>query len=156
VDTANGGTIPTVCFNYAPEAMPNTDADTLSGLTTDTDYWLRVSSNITFDPTGEFWLQLVGSDIVDGVNDEYTLENVRLFPNPVQQTATVELILDESAVTNVEVVNSVGQTVYEQNEGNLSTGTHLINVNMADYSSGIYFVRVSADDKQQILKFVKQ
>ncbi len=157
VDTANGGTIPTVCFNYAPEE-PSPANDTLTGLTPNTDYWIRVSTNITFDPPGPFWLQLVTieNDIIDGVNDEYTLENVRLFPNPVQQTATVELILEESALTNIEVVNSVGQVIFEQNEGNLSTGTHLIDVNMGNYSSGIYFVRVAADDKQQILKFIKQ
>ena len=155
LDTANGGSLTLTCRTYA--VGDGLVSDTINGFPgTPTDYTIRVSTVVTFESPGDFWFQLINEDIMINTDDDFTLENVRLYPNPVTETAQVALVLDEAARTTLEVVNSLGQVVSRQEEGLLISGEHQLDLNTANLHSGVYFLRVTADEKQRVLKFVRQ
>ena len=154
LDTTNGGLINTTCITY--EQGSAFTSTIINGLDINTDYFVRVSTVITYNFPGDFWLQIVSNAGPVGTIDEYTLENVRFYPNPVSQGAQIELSLKESAKVNMEVVNPFGQVVNSQNEGILQPGNNKLELNTVVLSPGVYFLHISADEKQKILKFIKQ
>lgn len=155
-DTSSGGALLTTCVDIP--AGSEFLIDTLEGFPgVPTDYYVRVSTRITFDAPGDFSMFLIGTQ-VDAVNNEelYQLENVRLYPNPVSNLAQVELDLESSANVQLEVFNTVGQTMGFEDEGQMASGKHLLELNTNTLSPGIYFLKVIADDKQRVMKFVKE
>jgi Secretion system C-terminal sorting domain len=153
-DTANGGILSNPCFSII--AGDVFVVDTITGFPdVATDYWVRVSTRITFDDPGEFWFQLVSEEAVLANEEQYLIENASIFPNPVKGLATVDLNLKESAQTTFEVFNGLGQTVYREEKGRLMQGNHQFELATSSFGSGIYFLKIAAGEKQKILKFVK-
>lgn len=155
-DTSAGGALLTTCINVATGT--EFVADTLEGFPgVPTDYLIRVSTRTTFgDPPGDFSMFLIGTSQIVGVEDLQTLDKVKLFPNPVSQSAQIELDLEEAAEVQLEVFNTVGQTMRFEDEGQLASGKHLLELQTNQLSPGIYFLKVKADDKQRVMKFVKE
>ena len=154
LDVASGGAFNQTCIIY--DAGTAEVADTISGFTPNTDYLIRVSTVITFETPGPFGFILVKVDESVNTNDIYTLDQVSFHPNPVQHTATVEMVLEEAATTRFEVVNSMGQLVRTEDKGRRASGVHQLDLNTAPLQPGVYFLRVVAGEKQRTLRFVKQ
>ena len=100
----------------------------------------------------------------DGEVEDYTLvvqnttnfneidaENIKLYPNPVSGLLTIEL---EETVQElkIEISNSLGQLM-EQRTVN---GNKILNVDMTDYRSGIYFINLITDEKSSVFKITKE
>ena len=154
LDTANGGTLTNTCFSI----LTGDDfvTDTIRGFPiTPTDYYVRVSTRITFDDPGEFWFQLVSDEVVSN-EEHFTIEKASIFPNPVNDIAIVDLDLKESAQTTFEVFNNLGQVVFREEKGNLLQGNQKFEIATSNFTSGIYFLKITAGQKQKILKFIKQ
>ncbi|MFP4227207.1 MAG: T9SS type A sorting domain-containing protein [Salinivenus sp.] len=67
------------------------------------------------------------------------------YPNPVRETATFDLTAREAQSVTVEVYNTLGQRVYRQDrelDGEVPTA---ISLNVSEWSSGMYFLRVKGD-----------
>ena len=69
------------------------------------------------------------------------LNNVKVFPNPVRSTFTIQI--DESKITNyqVNIVNLAGQTVFSNNYSN-----PFISVNTENFTSGMYLLNIKTND----------
>lgn len=67
---------------------------------------------------------------------------LRLFPNPTQHTATLELSLLSSSQVNIEVYNVTGQVLFSQNAEQI--GTQQYELPVANFAQGVYFVKVRA------------
>ncbi|HCE59150.1 MAG TPA: hypothetical protein DER09_15280 [Prolixibacteraceae bacterium] len=69
------------------------------------------------------------------------LNNVKVFPNPVSSTFTIQI--DEIANANyqVNILNLAGQTVFSNSYSNPS-----ISVNTGDFTTGMYLLNIKTDD----------
>jgi hypothetical protein len=75
-----------------------------------------------------------------------------VWPNPTEHLLNVE-VENHQLVHSLEIVDDKGQVVRrgEKLQGNRKT------LDISELSSGVYFVRLTFDDKEPVnLKFVKQ
>ncbi len=75
-------------------------------------------------------------------------------PNPFNGNTQIDINLDKAANVSVEVINITGQTVYSMNLGRKASGTHTVNLNSNNLSSGIYFYTVTAGTSQVTKKMI--
>ncbi|MFY8180216.1 MAG: T9SS type A sorting domain-containing protein [Flavobacterium sp.] len=81
-------------------------------------------------------------------NEEFVANVIKLYPNPVIDIVTIS---STEMMTNLEVVNILGQIVFSKSVNDNET-----TIDMSRYSSGSYIVRVLVDDKVKIFKVIKK
>ena len=74
------------------------------------------------------------------------------YPNPFNPTTTIRYQLSSSVEVTMEIYNSLGQQVDIINIGRQSAGTHEINYDATNLSSGIYMVRMQVGNEVQTAK----
>lgn len=77
-------------------------------------------------------------------------------PNPFTGTTQIDVNLTKSSQVSISVINITGQKVYEMNYGTKSTGTHTIDFNGSNLSSGIYFYTINAGSSTVTKKMIIQ
>lgn len=137
-----------------------------SYLTGDSFTATGVAQNINLQP-GEYYVYLdrvVAGGIVTSVRD-VILSNkdfrLSVYPNPVQQSSTVEYELPESGKVAITVMNITGQTIGTINKGFQLKGLQRFTLTANNFASarlnpGNYLIRVSVNNKVRIEKFVVQ
>jgi cyanophycinase-like exopeptidase len=75
--------------------------------------------------------------------------DIRLFPNPANETLSVTL---NSAITNIDIIDVHGKVVIPNSSFNLNEMT--IDISSLDY--GFYFVHVKSLTNNYLMKFVKE
>jgi GEVED domain/Secretion system C-terminal sorting domain/Ig-like domain CHU_C associated len=78
----------------------------------------------------------------------FGLSRLVVYPNPTKDVVT---LTNSSAITKVEVVNLLGQTVIAQNPN-----AENVQVDLANLASGTYLVRVATANASTTVKVVKQ
>ncbi len=114
----------------------------LSGEEGEATLVLRASSN---GQSVEFEVHVIMHYVYDGVNEKET-DRVSVYPNPMRDVFFVG-INNGSPVQSVEVFNVMGQRVISSTE---------TEINVSELESGMYVVRVTADDRTVIRHIVKQ
>ncbi|HYG52036.1 MAG TPA: T9SS type A sorting domain-containing protein, partial [Flavobacteriales bacterium] len=79
---------------------------------------------------------------------------VNMYPNPASTQLNVDLNLKEAADVNTQIINSKGQLIYTQQNGN-SNAFHL-NYNTSALENGVYFLRIQYGDAVFSRPFLKQ
>jgi autotransporter-associated beta strand protein len=83
--------------------------------------------------------------------DSFTDENgIRIFPNPVKNSFTVDLPSELSGAT-IELYNSIGAKLMT-----VKTSKHQMAVDIKNFSAGIYFVKISKDGLSYSKKIIKE
>jgi hypothetical protein len=77
-----------------------------------------------------------------------------ITPNPIENTGDFTLILAESANVSIEIIDMVGKRCHYSNES-YTEGSHFLNIDMNDWGSGTYFIRVSTGNQFKISQFIK-
>jgi len=121
----------------------------------------------------DFWVGTSNMDIVVFLQDEisgevlqsalatFTTSNVdemdnlarfiAVYPNPANDFAGVELDLIDRSEVAINVVNTMGQTVFTSAQ-TLDAGTQKINLETAQLSAGMYFVNVNVNGVSKSLR----
>lgn len=81
------------------------------------------------------------------------LDNIELYPNPTSGAVRLELMLSEVRDVHIQVLNLVGQTLFEQTERTVQQLSMPIDI--SSLPEGLYFVRVKAGDRQVMKKLIK-
>lgn len=81
-------------------------------------------------------------------NEEFVANVIKLYPNPVIDVVTISSI---EIMTNLEVINMLGQIVFSK-----SINENETTIDMSRYSSGSYIVRVSVEEKTKTFKVIKE
>jgi hypothetical protein len=92
---------------------------------------------------------------VTGIQEISASKNdIVLYPNPVTNQLTVDN--RQHAIKNVEIVNILGEKIFQSETINLSAlrGSE-IQIDVSAFVQGIYFCKVSADNRVEVMKFVK-
>lgn len=66
------------------------------------------------------------------------------FPNPFDKFTTIQFGLQQQADVTLSVSNLFGQQVYELSKSGLPAGTHIVNFDATNFSSGVYIYKISA------------
>lgn len=82
--------------------------------------------------------------------------NLEVFPNPVDRNAQIQFELISPTSVSVEIQNLIGQTVFNQNLGNLGDGAHLVDWNRGDLPAGVYLVKMKLGNQPVTKKIVLQ
>lgn len=92
----------------------------------------------------------LGSTI--GIDDLNNLNwNCTIYPNPTNNNVTVGLRLNEMRKLKIEVIDMFGKVVYILSEREYVEGENLIPINLNNFNSGMYIVRI-VDEKIQLNK----
>lgn len=90
-----------------------------------------------------------------GLEEETAVNSVSVYPNPVSEVATVAVNLNQASDITMTVMNSLGQVVATESLANAPAGQNLMDVNFAQFESGIYYVNVVANGVTTVVKVVK-
>ncbi len=69
-----------------------------------------------------------------------------VYPNPASSYTQIELAFASTTDIRLEIINVLGQVIYEQNETDVEQAIYPIDTQ--SYPSGIYFVRISTPENQ--------
>jgi len=72
---------------------------------------------------------------------EYAMEVP--YPNPFNPSTKISYFLPEASEVNLGVFNIMGQEVFRVLDSNRSAGNHQVNIDMSEFSSGVYFIRLN-------------
>jgi len=77
---------------------------------------------------------------VESVDKKET--SVSIYPNPVSDDANINIVLVENSTLSINIVNALGQTVYNNEMSNVNGMQNLV-VSTTDLNAGMYFVNVT-------------
>lgn len=102
-------------------------------------------------------LNLIGTQSTVGINEVAQVNNLKVFPNPMTDNATLSFFLKNN-VSNLNVVirDVLGQEVTKvvSNTG-FSAGKYTMNIDKTNrLSSGLYFIEFNADNNVQVEKLI--
>ncbi len=131
--------------------------------------------NTTNIPEGEYWIWAriadpytstqtysAGPVIIDHATSVPDAQNVTpaefslapIYPNPFNATATLTFSVPFETHVRLDVFNLLGQRVAEVMAGEATTGVHRVQWSANDLPSGVYLVRLQAQDFVQTQKVV--
>lgn len=123
------------------------------GLTYDgTSFW-NVSGSM---PNGNQRIYKLNSDLILSV-DKNINKNiaVHIFPNPTMSNITIQFDLKEMKNASLEIKNIIGQTFKIIENKAFSIGENKIDVDISEFSKGVYLVQLQIDNqviRRQIIK----
>ena len=94
-------------------------------------------------------------DLIEEDEDEVVKENLKVFPNPLKNMATVEFGLQSNSDVTLKVYNLAGRVVKQINKDNMLAGNNQIRFNASDLPNGTYIVQVQAGVTTKTAKFIK-
>ncbi|MFT4535063.1 MAG: hypothetical protein ACJA1A_001604 [Saprospiraceae bacterium] len=102
----------------------------------------NTAKSITLGP-GEYHVYLdkiVDSGIISGIEDiDNQINNFKLFPNPASDFVSVEINLNKSSESTIQIFDLSSKMVYKQNQY-IRKGTNKINLDISKLSTGLYHI----------------
>ena len=83
--------------------------------------------------------------------DSLTKNQVRVFPNPSSDGLFSLSILDNSEIKIISVFDSAGRKIISKTTRKITS-----QINLSNFSSGMYFVSIQSDNHIQTLKIIKK
>ncbi|MCP4631823.1 MAG: T9SS type A sorting domain-containing protein, partial [candidate division Zixibacteria bacterium] len=80
---------------------------------------------------------------IDNIPNEFILRQNR--PNPFNATTAINFSLSQSSEIRLDIYNIRGQKVESLISGHYSEGEYSVDWDASDYSSGVYFYKLSTD-----------
>ena len=100
------------------------------------------------DVTKEVY-QSASIDLSSSINNNTILKEgiSRIYPNPTSATSDLEFYLQDNALVGISIYDAVGKLIINNSIINMDAGKHVKSLNLNGYGSGIYFVKLSIDNK---------
>ncbi|HRG01755.1 MAG TPA: T9SS type A sorting domain-containing protein [Bacteroidia bacterium] len=160
--TVNALPVLTAVTNNTLLCVGQTATLSVNGATTYTWSTTENTTDIAVSPTVQTTYTVNGTDangcentttvtqdvsLCTGITTLSNDASVNVYPNPSKGLFVIELTF----VSKVTVMNALGQVVIEET---FDAGKHTININ--NEATGVYFVKVMTNNKQQIIKLIKE
>ncbi len=107
------------------------------------------SNNCTVEYMGDYGAALPGD--VGLSKNSLIFENIRLFPNPSKGKIELAIIGVPFQDLALIIQNSLGQILFEQ-----KATVQNQQIDVSEFKSGLYFLKVSNEHGQNVLKFIKE
>ncbi len=144
--------------NLSGTTLATTGTQTSSFTPTTTSQWAQVDiTNISptylvdnfrfkFEMTNgggnNIYIDDINLSVVTGVDELTRSYNLSVYPNPVEDVATIAFELTDSKKVELDIYDVVGRKVIGLANSNLPAGEQKFTFNKEDLSSGIYMVRL--------------
>ena len=137
---------------------------TLTGLTPETDYTVRVQANCGAGDFSTYVYETFTTDIADttdhpgdttGIADRLAA-SVTLYPNPAKEVVNVQCTMNNVQIDAVEVFDIYGKIVRTVVETRCTTSLQVTRIDVSGLADGIYFVRVVTEEGRVTKAFVKK
>ncbi|MEM7574674.1 MAG: T9SS type A sorting domain-containing protein [Bacteroidota bacterium] len=130
-------------------------SDTITGLPPgeNATIYLRVLTHTTFSPTGVFAVQ-VSAASPSAIRELDEVENLTLYPNPVQDLATVDFSLREALDLELEIFDLFGRSIATHQLGRMTAGGQRYSFDTSTLPAGMYTVLLSNGRAAQQMKMV--
>ncbi len=146
---ADGGAVTAGVFDTAPV--------TISGLDFCTEYRFEVSANCVAGNESELVEKNISTSCVSSVTElPGDADALRLFPNPFTDRLQLEINLTAASDRlDIEILNAAGQTVGVQKIERLAAGRHILPIDIASESAGVFFVRIATEGGSTVRRVVR-
>lgn len=85
-------------------------------------------------------------------NSEFNLfEGTKLYPNPSNGIVNISVPTSVGLPENITIYNSLGQVI----QSNKVSSQNDLTINAASFSNGIYFIKISKENNNKTLRFIK-
>ena len=126
--------------------------DDTANVTTQYYYWLEV---IDYGGGTSIYGSFIYVPNVSNDDDPAShLPSLHNYPNPFRQSTEISFTLTKVEKTKIQIYNLKGQLVDTILDEMKQAGNHSLEWNAENLSSGIYFIKLSAEDKNIIRKVV--
>lgn len=85
------------------------------------------------------------------VKNSTVVKRFELTPNPVRDHGFIEVQFDRQRSFELSMLNAYGQTIWSHSSDN---SKELVSIDLSEYCKGLYFVVLTTDDTQQVLKWI--
>ena len=82
---------------------------------------------------------------VAGIEDATVNNNLSVYPNPTTGISNLAIELENNSQVSVNITDVLGNVVYTKDGNNLTTGTHVLPIDLSAQANGMYFVNVTVD-----------
>jgi len=89
------------------------------------------------------------------IKEENNTSLINVYPNPANGSVIVSVDLNKSENVLISIYDVMGRKMMENNENNIS-GALIKQIDISDYSNGIYIINVNVSGKQHYKKLIKQ
>jgi hypothetical protein len=86
------------------------------------------------------------------------INNLNVFPNPLNGTSIVTFNLENAENTSIELFSLLGTKIFHKELGNLGMGNHQVSldfINEFNLSDGIYLLKLNAGTNTKTMKLIK-
>ena len=91
-----------------------------------------------------------------GIDEHPDVPTTHIYPNPVENTATVQYRLDEDSPVSITVMDLTGRTVFYQSEVQQSAGIRHATLDFTPLPAGIYMCQIRTSRGVETVKVVRQ
>lgn len=108
----------------------------------------EISNQFVWEPSTENINEAVlmaGGLLASGIEISENRNDLMVFPNPANISTTISISIEYPVDLYLDVLNSNGQIVFQKVE-HLKSGTNNINLNVSEYKSGIYLIRLVSEE----------
>ena len=91
-----------------------------------------------------------------GIEERNSTAKINCFPNPVIKEITFEFEISEKQDFTIEIKNALGQTVKTIDNRLLSIGKNKIEIDVSEFSKGLYFLQLQSENNIISKKFIKE
>lgn len=150
---------------YLSVVLPQNEGDTVALMTIEEaevntawelnyeNEWLPYS-----DPENSWGIKLshiialqIGSYV--GIKDDIKEAEIKLFPNPAQNSLTVEMGNDQQISNNIEIYNTFGRLVLSES---IMNKNQQFEINISDLNAGFYVLVIKQKERIISTKFIKE
>lgn len=89
-----------------------------------------------------------------GMDDRSNSEGIRLWPNPAQDRATLEMDLVANGQVSIRILDVLGRPVAPSAQLRMGRGLHRIDLPLTNLADGTYFLHVYGDPVDQMVKLI--
>ena len=118
--------------------LANPSFDNSNGLN-----WKASANNGTPGIINSTYVVSINQDEAIKIPKDFAL--MQNFPNPFNPSTSINYEIPEQSRINISVYDILGRKTVELANGEAAPGRHCFNWNAVSYSSGIYFIRMSAE-----------
>lgn len=125
-----------------------------SGTTETAQAWIKGNHTNVWGNFSGIPVVRMNFDASLGLNENQSINEVKLFPNPATDNTVVEFNLDNASDISVQVIDVTGKVVETISLTNASAGKNTAELNVASLATGIYSVEIKSNESSITKKLV--
>lgn len=80
--------------------------------------------------------------------------NLRIFPNPVKSSATIDFTISKKVFTDISIYNLHGEKISQLAKKSFPQGNHKLQWDASTFPLGIYFCKLETENQVQVRKII--